>query len=199
MTGLIWLRIGTRDWLLWTREWIYRIHKIRRISLLAEKMLVSQEEPRANRSLVSSCLVHRTCYILETPSMLKLLHCLEVLFKDVLDCYFFRSVMVTWMCMGHLWNDTDGGNTVVRWDKPVAMPLYPRQTLRGPAYKWSSAFTLRGRRLTPQPWHAHRFGYEWVTGANCEDSHVLICASVSSGTNSTTFHLGMLEPVGWRH
>jgi hypothetical protein len=101
--------------------------------------------------------------------------------------------------MGHRWNDTDRGKTVVRWGKPLAMPLCPRQTLRGPAYKWSSAFTLRGRRLTPQPWHAHRFGFEWVTGANSEDNHVLICDLVSSGTNSTTLLLRMLELSRWRH
>jgi hypothetical protein len=37
-TGLIWLRIVTRDGLLWTRWWPFRLHKIREISWLAERL-----------------------------------------------------------------------------------------------------------------------------------------------------------------
>jgi len=41
-TGLIWLRIGTSDGLLWTRQWTFGFHKRHGIAWLAEWLTASQ-------------------------------------------------------------------------------------------------------------------------------------------------------------
>ena len=43
-TGLIWLRIGISGRVLWTRQWTFRLHKMRRISWLGEERLAFQEK-----------------------------------------------------------------------------------------------------------------------------------------------------------
>jgi hypothetical protein len=43
-TGFIWLKIGTSDGILLTREWIFEFHKMLGISFIAETLQASQEE-----------------------------------------------------------------------------------------------------------------------------------------------------------